>query len=290
MIAHKEKNYIYLLNLARNFVRGKWVILTFIGSLLFLSTSVKAVSPNNILSNYSNYKTFSTLENITPDKKITILFSRPLNQTSINNSTIELINASTGENVPITINLIEEKKVEISHDQLEYGQSYYLIVHNNITDTQHKTMKNGIICLITVMSHDILSAPSTSKLVQNSNSSNVSGSALVSYAMKFLGTPYVWGGTTPIPGFDCSGYMQYVYAHFGISIDRTTFNQIHDGVEVSKDNLQPGDLVFFGTWDNPCHVGMYVGNNCYIHAPHTGDVIEISELSRSDFLTARRVR
>lgn len=290
MIAHKEKNYIYLLNLVRDFVRGKWVILTFIGSLLFLSTSVKAVSPNNILSNYSNYKTFSTLKNITPDKKITILFSKPLNQTSINNSTIELINVSTGENVPITINLIEEKKVEISHDQLEYGQSYYLIVHNNITDTQNKTIKNGIICLINVMSQDILSAPSTSKLAQSSNSCNVSGSALVSYAMKFLGTPYVWGGTTPIPGFDCSGYMQYVYAHFGISIDRTTFNQIHDGVEVSKDNLQPGDLVFFGTWDNPYHVGMYVGNNCYIHAPETGDVIKISQLSRSDFLTARRVR
>lgn len=121
-------------------------------------------------------------------------------------------------------------------------------------------------------------------------SSSVSTNAIVSYAMNFLGTPYIWGGTTPNPGFDCSGFMQYVYAHFGIGIGRTTYEQIHDGVEVSIDSLEPGDLILFGTCDDPHHVGMYIGSGQYIHAPHTGDVIKISPLDRSDFLTARRIK
>lgn len=120
------------------------------------------------------------------------------------------------------------------------------------------------------------------------NSGSVSGSSVVAYAQNFLGLQYVWGGTTP-SGFDCSGYMQYVYAHFGISIGRTTYDQIHNGVEVSRSELQPGDLVLFGTWSDPHHVGMYIGGNQYIHAPRTGDVIKISPLTRSDYLTARRI-
>ncbi|MBU3177830.1 C40 family peptidase [Clostridium estertheticum] len=117
----------------------------------------------------------------------------------------------------------------------------------------------------------------------------VSQGAIIAYASNFLGTPYLWGGTTP-SGFDCSGFTQYVYAHFGISVGRTTFDQINDGVEVSRDKLQPGDLVFFGSFANPHHMGMYIGDNNYIHAPHTGDVIKISALGRNDYVTARRVK
>ncbi len=121
-------------------------------------------------------------------------------------------------------------------------------------------------------------------------SASISSNNIIAYASNFLGTPYVWGGTSPNPGFDCSGFTQYVYAHFGVSIGRTTFDQINDGTQVSRDNLQPGDLVFFGTSSNPHHVGIYVGNDSYIHAPHTGDVIKISTLGRGDYLTARRVK
>lgn len=70
-------------------------------------------------------------------------------------------------------------------------------------------------------------------------------SSVVDYASNFLGTPYVWGGTSPNPGFDCSGFTQYVYRHFGVSIGRTTYDQIKDGVQVARGQLQPGDLVFF---------------------------------------------
>lgn len=118
---------------------------------------------------------------------------------------------------------------------------------------------------------------------------NISGNNIIAYATNFLGTKYVWGGSTPTPGFDCSGYTQYVFAHFGISLGRTTYAQINNGAGVSKSQLQPGDLVFFGTWSNPHHVGIYVGNNMYIHSPRTGEVIKVSSMDRGDFLTGRRV-
>jgi cell wall-associated NlpC family hydrolase len=125
---------------------------------------------------------------------------------------------------------------------------------------------------------------------RGTTSANISDSNIIAYASNFLGTPYLWGGTSPSTGFDCSGFTQYVYAHFGIKVGRTTYDQINDGYGVSKDELQAGDLVFFGKNNDPTHMGMYVGNNTYIHAPRTGDVIKISSMNRSDYITARRVK
>lgn len=125
---------------------------------------------------------------------------------------------------------------------------------------------------------------------RGTTSVTASASNIIAYASNFLGTPYLWGGTSPSSGFDCSGFTQYVYAHFGIKLGRTTYDQINDGYEVSKDELQAGDLVFFGKNNDPTHMGIYVGNNTYIHAPRTGDVIKISAMTRSDYITARRVK
>ena len=130
---------------------------------------------------------------------------------------------------------------------------------------------------------------SASKNKLSRGSATISDNAIIAYASNFLGTPYLWGGTTP-SGFDCSGFTQYVFAHFGVSIGRATFNQINDGVPVSKENLQAGDLVLFGTAANPHHVGIYIGDNNYIHAPHTGDVVKVSPMSRKGFITGRRVK
>ncbi|MBU3191400.1 C40 family peptidase [Clostridium bowmanii] len=130
---------------------------------------------------------------------------------------------------------------------------------------------------------------SEAKYTPSRGSANLSSNAVIAYASKFLGTPYLWGGTTP-SGFDCSGFTQYVYSHFGISIGRTTFDQINDGAPVARNNLQTGDLVLFGSVGNPHHVGIYIGDNTYIHAPSTGDVIKVSDMTRSDFIIGRRVK
>ena len=124
----------------------------------------------------------------------------------------------------------------------------------------------------------------------NSNSSEASTSEKANKALAFckgkLGTPYLWGGTGP--RYDCSGLMMKAYASVGISIPRTSKQQSVYGKAVSKSNLQVGDLVFFGSPVH--HVGMYIGNNQYIHSPKTGDVVKISSLSsRKDYTGARRV-
>ncbi|WP_125154562.1 NlpC/P60 family protein [Clostridium rectalis] len=119
------------------------------------------------------------------------------------------------------------------------------------------------------------------------SSASASSSNIVAYASNFLGTPYEWGGNGP-GTFDCSGFTKYVYAHFGISLPRVASDQQNAGSPVSRDQLQPGDLVFFGSPAH--HVGIYVGDGCYIHAPRTGDVVKVSPLNRSDFSGGTRVR
>lgn len=117
-----------------------------------------------------------------------------------------------------------------------------------------------------------------------------SGSKAVAVASKYIGVPYVWGGSTP-KGFDCSGLMQYAYSQLGISIPRTSQEQwkATAGSRLSAGQLSPGDAVFFGTPDNVHHVGMYIGNGKFLQAPRTGDVVKISALSkRTDFLGGGR--
>jgi len=106
--------------------------------------------------------------------------------------------------------------------------------------------------------------------------------------MQYLGVPYVWGGASP-SGFDCSGFTMYVYAQIGVSLPHYTGAQYAMGVGVSRSQLQPGDLVFF---DGLGHEGLYIGNNQFIHAPHTGDVVKISSITgwyASTYVGARRV-
>jgi peptidoglycan DL-endopeptidase CwlO len=99
-------------------------------------------------------------------------------------------------------------------------------------------------------------------------------SQVISIAMQYLGVPYVWGGMSP-SGFDCSGLMSYVFAQIGVSLPHQAAAQYNYGAPVSRDQLQPGDLVFFNGLG---HMGMYIGGGSFIHAPHTGDVVKISSL------------
>jgi cell wall-associated NlpC family hydrolase len=107
---------------------------------------------------------------------------------------------------------------------------------------------------------------------------------VVGIAMRYLGTPYVWGGASP-SGFDCSGFTMYVYAQVGVSLPHSSYAQYGVGVPVAQSQLQPGDLVFFYGLG---HVGIYIGGGQYIHSPHTGDVVKISSIS-SGYVGARRI-
>jgi cell wall-associated NlpC family hydrolase len=112
---------------------------------------------------------------------------------------------------------------------------------------------------------------------------------VVGIAMQYLGTPYRWGGASP-SGFDCSGFVMYVYAQVGVSLPHNAAAQYSVGVPVSRSELQPGDLVFFNGLG---HNGMYVGGGNFIHSPHTGDVVKISSLSQDwytrTWVGARRI-
>jgi cell wall-associated NlpC family hydrolase len=116
---------------------------------------------------------------------------------------------------------------------------------------------------------------------------NVHG-GVVGIAMQYLGVPYVWGGSSP-RGFDCSGLVVYVFAQIGVSLPHSTYALWNVGSAVSRDQLQPGDLVFFSGLG---HMGIYIGGGQFIHAPHTGDVVKISSMSgyyASAYVGARRV-
>jgi peptidoglycan hydrolase-like protein with peptidoglycan-binding domain len=101
------------------------------------------------------------------------------------------------------------------------------------------------------------------------------GSRAVAIAERYLGVPYVWGGASP-SGFDCSGLVMYVYAQLGVHLPHFAAAQYRDGRHVRMDHLRRGDLVFFDSLD---HVGIYIGGGRFIHAPHTGDHVRVSDLS-----------
>jgi cell wall-associated NlpC family hydrolase len=106
---------------------------------------------------------------------------------------------------------------------------------------------------------------------------------VVGIALQYLGIPYVWGGSSPATGFDCSGFVAYVYAQIGVYLPHHAASQYGYGTPVSRDQLAPGDLVFF---DGLGHVGIYIGGGQFVHAPHTGDVVKISSLYESWYASA----
>ena len=111
--------------------------------------------------------------------------------------------------------------------------------------------------------------------------------ALIEESEKYLKVPYLWGGESP-EGFDCSGLMQYVFKAEGIDIPRVSQDQQKFAKPISMIEIKPGDLVFNKPSDST-HVGMYIGDDMYIQAPHTGDVVKISKLSSSNMKYAGRV-
>ena len=126
-------------------------------------------------------------------------------------------------------------------------------------------------------SQAVSQAPTASTSTATTTAS-ASASAITSYALTFLGVPYVWGGTTP-SGFDCSGFVQYVYSHFGINLGRTTYTQQYAGTKISVASAQAGDLYFWGSYGSAYHVAIALGGGQYVMAPAPGQNVMTGSVS-----------
>jgi cell wall-associated NlpC family hydrolase len=139
----------------------------------------------------------------------------------------------------------------------------------------------------------------TSDFASSSGDAQIDSSivqSIVDYAKKFVGEDYVYGGDTPKEGFDCSGFTKYVFAKFGIDLERTAADQASQGTKVLKADLKPGDLLLFDTnggHNSINHVGIYIGNGRFIHAssPRTGVVITDLSMDyyQRAYMRARRI-
>ena len=142
-------------------------------------------------------------------------------------------------------------------------------------------MKRLMLMMIAVL---LISA--TPIMTSEAEASGATPDQIAEYALKFKGVPYEWAGTTP-SGFDCSGYILYVYKHFGIDLPRTSVDQFKVGTAVSKSNLKKGDLVFFANTYKPgiSHTGIYIGNGNVISAESEG--ISISNVNTNPYWAPR---
>ncbi|MGL5414096.1 MAG: NlpC/P60 family protein [Clostridium sp.] len=151
------------------------------------------------------------------------------------------------------------------------------------SNSSSNSSSSGTMTVTTANGNEQESVGKTQYVPNNAQASG-SASAIISYGEQFIGVPYVWGGESP-SGFDCSGLMQYIFGHNGVSLPRTAAAQQECGTPVAKGNLQPGDLVF---WGEPAyHVAVYIGNGQILVAPHTGAYVTVMNLY--PYTNARRV-
>jgi len=168
----------------------------------------------------------------------------------------------------------------ISYGELKNGTAITVLSTSNGWSKVSYAGKTGYISadyLVTASSGTAISPSNTAASV----SISAKRQSVLNYAAQFLGVPYVYGGSTP-SGFDCSGFTSYVFKNTVGSIPRVAQAQYDATTRVSRDDLLPGDLVFFGSSTSSIsHVGIYVGSNQFIHAPSTGDVVKYSSLTGS---------
>lgn len=157
-----------------------------------------------------------------------------------------------------------------------------------------KFSNNGVTCDAYV-SREYVDTTPTSGGSSGGSISSGSGTAtdIANFAMSFVGYSYVWGGMSPSTGFDCSGLMYYVLTQYGYSMKRVANDQMTQGTAVSRDNLQVGDLVFFGYGSYANHVGMYIGNGNFVHASTPSTGVRVNSLNETYYNTryigARRI-
>lgn len=170
------------------------------------------------------------------------------------------------------------------------GAEAQTYAENLVTEAQQEGKEEVFTYAVSRESEEAQMAQETQENVQQPETTEVSaqtassGQAIVDYACQFIGNPYVWGGTSLTDGADCSGFVQSVFAHFGISLPRTTYDQINAGVEVSYDQAMPGDLICYDG-----HIGIYIGNGQIVNAQNPEQGIGISPAAYTTILSVRRI-
>ncbi|MDP4094944.1 MAG: SH3 domain-containing protein [Bacillota bacterium] len=174
-------------------------------------------------------------------------------------------------------------KVQTSSGKVSWVNSKYLSVSKPVVETVAPAKQTAEVKPV--------SAVETSR----SDEAQTQGAQLAEFAKRYLGVGYVWGGSSP-SGFDCSGFVKFVYGNFGITLNRVAADQATEGTPVSKDDLQVGDLVFFDTdggHNYINHVGMYIGNGSFIQASSGRGCVVISDITTGfyadAYMTARRI-
>ena len=170
------------------------------------------------------------------------------------------------------------------------GAEAQTYAENLVTEAQQEGREEAFTYAVSREAEEAQIAQETQEDTQQTEIAEVSaqtaatGQAIVDYACQFIGNPYVWGGTSLTDGADCSGFVQSVFAHFGISLPRTTYEQIYSGVEVSYDQAMPGDLICYDG-----HIGIYVGNGQIVNAQNPEQGIGISPATYTTILSVRRI-
>ncbi len=167
---------------------------------------------------------------------------------------------------------------------LGFDNGWYQVSYDNITGY----IRSDLVTLLDKPASNHGTAAKSS----SGSSSSAAGQKIADYALRYVGYPYVYGGSSP-SGFDCSGFVQYVYKQNGISINRTATAQLADGYNVSYNDMKPGDIVYFGYGSTASHVGIYIGNGQFVHAQNSSTGVVITSLSQSyyanRFLCAHRI-
>lgn len=170
------------------------------------------------------------------------------------------------------------------------GAEAQTYAENLVTEAQQEGKEEAFTYAVSRKFEEAQMTQEVQENVQQTETTEVSaqpasnGQVIVDYACQFIGNPYVWGGTSLTDGADCSGFVQSVFAHFGISLPRTTYDQINAGVEVSYDQAMPGDLICYDG-----HIGIYIGNGQIVNAQNPEQGIGISPATYTTILSVRRI-
>lgn len=226
----------------------------------------------------------------------------PIKTQYINSSTVNVRQeANTSSTIVTTASLNTEVQVyseEGGWSRVSVNNVEGYIATSLLSDSRQETSRSQSTSRKTSSTKSTKKTTTSQSKTQNTTSETTSvpassnGSAIVATAKKYLGYKYVYGGSSPSTGFDCSGFTSYVFKQHGITLNRTSAGQYSNGVAVSRSNLQPGDLVMFGK-SSITHVAIYIGGGQIIHASTPSTGVRIDSLStgyyNNNYYGARRV-